>query len=89
MEYMAFGLPFVAFDLQETRSMAEGAAAYVEPGDPMALALAIARLLDDPVQRKAMGELGRRRVEETLAWDRQAERYLGVYERLLGPRTPL
>ena len=26
MEYMAFGLPFVCFDLQESRRLAEGAA---------------------------------------------------------------
>ena len=33
LEYMAHGLPFVAFDLEETRAMAESAARYVPPGD--------------------------------------------------------
>ena len=33
MEYMAFELPVVAFDLRETRVSAGEAAAYVEPND--------------------------------------------------------
>lgn len=85
MEYMAFGVPFVAFDLQETRAMAEGAALYLPPGDPLALARAIAELLDDPTRRAEMSRIGRRRVEEQLAWDCQSMTYLSVYERLLGP----
>jgi glycosyltransferase involved in cell wall biosynthesis len=85
MEYMAFGVPFVAFDLEETRAMAEGAALYLPPGDPLALARATAELLDDPARRAEMSRIGRRRVEEHLAWDRQSETYLRVYERLLGP----
>jgi glycosyltransferase involved in cell wall biosynthesis len=85
MEYMAFGVPFVAFDLDETRAMADGAALYLPPGDALALARAIAELLDDPARRAEMSRIGRRRVEEHLAWDRQSETYLRVYERLLGP----
>ena len=34
MEYMAFELPFAAFDLRETRIMAEGAAALPLRGTP-------------------------------------------------------
>lgn len=85
MEYMAFGVPFVAFDLEETRAMAEGAALYLPPGDPLALGRAMAELLNDPARRAEMSRIGRRRVEEHLAWDRQSETYLRVYERLLGP----
>ena len=33
MEYMAFGLPVVAFDLKETRVSAADAASYMESGD--------------------------------------------------------
>jgi glycosyltransferase involved in cell wall biosynthesis len=83
MEYMAFGLPLVAFDLKETRAMAGDAAVYVDPGDAMGLAQSIGQLLDDPVRRREMAMIGRRRVEESLAWDRQKDAYLQVYERLL------
>ena len=34
LEYMAHGLPFVAFDLEETRAMAASAARYVPPAMP-------------------------------------------------------
>lgn len=84
MEYMAFSLPVVAFDLKETRSSAEGAAVYATPNDPGAFAACIAALLDSPQRRARMGATGRARVEESLAWDHQRRAYVGVYDRLLG-----
>jgi glycosyltransferase involved in cell wall biosynthesis len=84
MEYMAFGVPFVAFGLEETVAMAKDAAVYVPRGNPTALAGAINDLLDDPARRAAMARAGRRRVEEDLAWDHQSETYLRVFARLLG-----
>jgi glycosyltransferase involved in cell wall biosynthesis len=83
MEYMAFGLPFVAFDVAETRRMAGGAAAYVPSGDVAAFARRIDELLADPDRRADMGQLGRQRVETELAWDHQQVCYLDVYKRLL------
>ena len=48
MEYMAFGLPVVAFDLVETRVSAEDAAVYVDPAaGAQGYAEALVRLLDD------------------------------------------
>lgn len=88
MEYMAFGLPVVASDLKEARVTAGDAAVYVPPGDPGALGDEIARLLDDPDRRAAMGRLGRRRIEEELAWEHQAPAYVSVFERVIGPPLP-
>jgi glycosyltransferase involved in cell wall biosynthesis len=82
MEYMAFELPVVAFDLKETRVSAGPAAVYAQPNDTEAFARAIVELLDDPEQRAVMGRQGRERVERKLAWRHQAPRYLGVYESL-------
>ena len=86
MEYMAFSLPFVAFDLPETRAMATDGAMLVAPGDVTAFACAIDGLLDDPEGRELMGEKGRRRVEDELAWDRQKEGYLEVFADALTSR---
>ena len=72
MEYMAFELPVVAFDLQETRVSAGGAAVYAEPNRIDDYARAIVELLDDEPRRKEMGELGRLRIEDELAWPHQA-----------------
>jgi glycosyltransferase involved in cell wall biosynthesis len=82
MEYMAFGLPVVAFDLPETRKTAMGAAAYSRPGDVIALARSIDALLSDEARRRAMSEAGRRRIQTDLSWERQAVRYLGAIDRL-------
>jgi len=83
MEYMAFGLPVIAFDLRETRVSAASAAVYVEPNDEHEYAKAIVALLDDGPRRAQMGKLARERVERELAWSYQESAYLGVYRRLL------
>lgn len=86
MEYMAFGLPVVAFDLRETRVSAGDAARYVEPNDVERYARAIVQLVDDEVARRRMGAFGRARVEQQLAWAHQRGAYVGVYDTLTGRR---
>jgi glycosyltransferase involved in cell wall biosynthesis len=91
MEYMAFGLPVVAFDLRETRVSAGDAAVYVQPNDERQYAEAIVALLDDEPRCAVMGKLARERVEQELAWSYQESAYLGVYKRVLAegkPRRP-
>jgi glycosyltransferase involved in cell wall biosynthesis len=84
MEYMAFELPVVAFDLRETRVSADEAAVYVRPNDVREYAKAIADLIDDEAWRARLGKVGRARVEDQLAWSHQARAYLGVYDRMTG-----
>ncbi len=86
MEYMAFELPVVAFDLVETRVSAQDAARYAEPNRVEDYADKILELLDDEVRRKQMGATGRRRVEDVLAWRKQIPPYVGVYDRLAATR---
>jgi len=83
MEYMAFELPVVAFDLRETRVSAGDAGVYVTPNDVHEYAAAIVALMDDEAQRSLLGKLGRARVEQKLAWSHQERAYLDVYRRLL------
>ena len=82
MEYMAFELPVVAFDLRETRVSTGDAAVYVKPNDVREYAQAIAQLMDDQAKRALLGKLGRARVEQELAWCYQERAYLDVYRRL-------
>lgn len=82
-EYMAFGLPVVAFDLTETRRTAEDAAIYADGEDPSALTAAMDHLLDRPDLRGRMGRAGRARVRRELAWSHQLRIYLELYDRLL------
>ena len=89
MEYMAFELPLVAFDLRETRISAGHAAVYVRPDDLRGYAEAIVDLLDDQPRRTTMGKLGRLRIEQELAWAYQERAYLDVYDKLLGGNQAL
>ena len=83
LEYMAHSVPLVTFDMHETRLLADEAARYVEPGDSEEMARQIAQLLDEPDERRRMGETGRDRIEQQFAWDRQEERYLDIFAQFL------
>lgn len=83
MEYMAYELPVVAFDLVETRVSAADAAVYAQPDDVSLFAEAIVELLDDEVRRKDMGVKGRSRVETELGWHVWKPAYVAVYHQLL------
>ena len=78
LEYMAFGLPFVAFDVAETRVMGQDASVLVPPGDVESFAQQVAALLDDAARRYELGAAGRERVRSDLAWERQSVAYLKV-----------
>lgn len=84
LEYMAFGVPVVAFDLRETRFSAQDAARYVEPNLVEGYAQAIVDLVDDPEGRAEMSRRGRERVERHLAWEHQQVGYLAVFDELVG-----
>ncbi len=92
LEYMAFELPVVAFDLTETVVSAGAAAAYVTPSgdaanDVAAMANAVTALVDDPSRRREMGRIGRARIVEELGWPTSATRYRDVVRRLTGRPT--
>jgi glycosyltransferase involved in cell wall biosynthesis len=86
MEYLGVGLPLVAYDVQETRRLAEGAGVLVTPGDTEALARELVRLLDDPTERARLGRVGSERVRLQLAWERQSEVYLETVAGLISGR---
>jgi glycosyltransferase involved in cell wall biosynthesis len=84
MEYMAYALPAVAFDLTETRVSGGDCVLYVPSGDVLSFADSIAKLLDDDQLRCEMGREARRRVESQLDWRTQRGSYVGVFDRVTG-----
>ena len=86
MEYMAFELPVLAFDLRETRVSTGDAAVYVRPNNMHDYAVALADLMDDEPRRRKLGRLGRVRVEQELAWSHQKKAYVDVYDSLTTDR---
>lgn len=82
MEYMALGKPIVQFDLKEGRFSAQEASLYSDNGNQVAdFADKILWLLDHPEERARMGEFGRKRVQEGLAWEYSIPMLLAAYER--------
>ena len=79
MEYMALGKPIVSFDLKETRFSAQTAAVYVPPNDEKKYAKSIVQLMEDPDKRAKMGEFGRARILNELAWQHVSKNLLRAY----------
>ena len=86
MEYMAMGIPAVAFDLAETRFSAQEAALYATPNQVEDFTDKIEILLADEALRASMGQLGRKRVEETLNWQYNKQQLLLAYQKLFPDR---
>lgn len=80
LEAMACGLPVVATRIAGCEDLVEDGATglLVPPGNPAALAQAIAQLAADPARRAAMGAAARRRAESRFSWRTAAESYLAL-----------
>jgi glycosyltransferase involved in cell wall biosynthesis len=82
-EYMAAGLPVVAFDLTETRFTTDESAILVKPGDLESFADAIQRLLNDEKLRQKLGAAGKLRVKEYFNWEISADNLKAIYSELI------
>lgn len=86
LEALASGRPVVASRVagipDVVRSGDNGI--LVEEGDAEGLGEALGRLLCRPERRRSLGAAARRRAEVELGWDRIAERFERLYERVVG-----
>lgn len=80
MEYMALKKPIVQFDLKEGRFSAQGASLYANGADTTEFADKILFLLDNPEERKRMGELGYDRIIRELSWEFESKKLLAFYK---------
>jgi glycosyltransferase involved in cell wall biosynthesis len=86
MEYMALGKPIVQFESREGKFSAQGASLYADKEQGVVdFADRIIWLLDRPEERRKMGEFGRKRIEEQLAWKYSVPSLRGAYEQALRP----
>ena len=84
-EYGAMGKAVVASRLPLVeRTFPDGTVACYEPGDVAGLAGAIVALADDPI-RRAQAVDGTQDVVRDAAWEREAERYVALVDRLSRP----
>jgi glycosyltransferase involved in cell wall biosynthesis len=88
MEYMALGKPIVQFDLTEGRFSAGEASLYSDNTNQVPdFAAKILWLLENPDARKTMGQFGRKRVEQELAWEYSVSNLLAAYRRAFSKRA--
>jgi len=83
VEAMAAGAPVVCSDLPGYREAAGGAARFVAPDDPTALATALSEVLADPSAAAELVEAGRTRAAE-LDWRVLAAEIAGCYREATG-----
>ena len=82
MEYMALGKPIVQFDMKEGRVSAGEASLYADNQNQVAdFAAKLLWLLENPEERTRMGQFGRKKVEDELAWDYSVANLLAAYKR--------
>jgi len=86
LNYMATGLPTVAFDTPVAREYLGSAGVYAERGSAESLAEKILSLLDDASQARRLGETLRLRAQEQYEWENAAVKIVEAYEVLLGIR---
>lgn len=80
LEYMAAGLPVVASDVGQVRTLLDDGrcGVLVHPGDPLALAAALLGLAGDPDGAAALGRRARQAVEARHDWTDVARRTLAA-----------
>ncbi|HXV97553.1 MAG TPA: glycosyltransferase family 4 protein [Anaerolineae bacterium] len=80
LEAMAAGLPIVASDIAGYRTLlTDGQEGWLTPpGQPEALAGALRQLIDNPNQRREMGQQGRIKAAD-YSWDHIVDKILDVY----------
>jgi glycosyltransferase involved in cell wall biosynthesis len=83
MEYMALGKPIVQFSLKEGRFSAQEASLYADNQDQVPdFAAKILWLLEHREEREKMGEFGRKRVVQELAWEYSVPNLFAAYQRV-------
>jgi len=80
LNYMALGLPTVAFDTPVSREYLSEWGIYAERGNPVALAEAIASLLHDQNRRRELGDQLRRRAIENYSWRSAGKKISEIYQ---------
>lgn len=79
-EMMAVGIPVIVTNLPGQYELveAEQAGVVIGPGDPLALAKAVAAIINDPVAAREMGKRGHEVVLREHSWDRRAQDTLDI-----------
>lgn len=79
LNYMACGLPTVAFRTPVAEEILGDLGVFAPPGNSDALAAALIELLDDPARGRLLGERLRERAAQHYSWDAAAQAIEAIY----------
>ncbi|MCP4677035.1 MAG: glycosyltransferase family 4 protein [Deltaproteobacteria bacterium] len=85
-EYQRFATPFVASNFKVWRSYQKeiDAGLWVDPTSVEEIAKALQWIAEHPKEAKKLGERGQKFVLEEYNWEKESQKLLQIYERLLG-----
>jgi len=85
-EYMAASLPVIASNFPLWKEIIEGnnCGICVNPLDPKEIAKAVEYLIKHPEEAKRMGENGSKAILKKYNWEKEGEKLLNIYSKLLG-----
>jgi glycosyltransferase involved in cell wall biosynthesis len=81
-EYMALGLPFVQFDLKQSRLEAGEAGFVAKEPTAQGLAHAMVELLENPALRERMKTTGQRKAKQEFSWEEERIKLIRLYVEL-------
>lgn len=81
-EYMSYGLPVIATDLECWDFVDKYCGICVNPNDVGAIKKAIEYLINNPKEARQMGKNGRKLVEEKYNWETQEKELYKLYKKL-------
>lgn len=87
--YLAVGLPVVAYDTPVSREMLGDIGRYARYGDVQSLADEIISLIEDPREMEILSAAGRARAIREHSWELGALQIQAIYERALARRAGL
>ncbi|HSH80049.1 MAG TPA: glycosyltransferase family 4 protein [Herpetosiphonaceae bacterium] len=85
--YLAMGLPVVAFDTPVSREILGNVGRYARFGDVQSLAEELIGLLDDPREMEILSAAGRAKAVRDHSWELGALQIQAIYERALARRA--
>jgi glycosyltransferase involved in cell wall biosynthesis len=86
LNYMAMGLPTVAFDVPVSREYLGDLGTYARPGEVASLAEALETTLAQRERARTLGQELRNRAIERYSWTTAGERIMQVYDRVVARR---
>jgi glycosyltransferase involved in cell wall biosynthesis len=84
--YMAMGLPTVAFETPVSREIMGDLGVYAKYGNARSLADCIKRVADDEQLRETLGNKVRGKAVAEMGWDQGLQQLEEIYEQILGKR---